>query len=176
MKTRTLFVMMVFAVSFIGTSCNKNDDNDIAANVNTSTSTSPPQGLGINGTWHGVTTRAFTIETPYAWSLTETPSIDTYTGLLSGEGDSVMFEYGTTMSAYKMDPEHYTYHYETINKLKALIIESIGTPQRFGVAIDSVNTREGTEEIRRFILMQSSNSEMDRETAMRMIRSIKFNP
>lgn len=172
--------MMAFAagVSFIGTSCNKNDNDNLAASVNNSSSNpvEPPQGLGTNGNWHKITTRVFTIETPYTWSLTETPSMDTYTGLLSGEADSVMFEYGTAMNAYQMDPDHYTYHYETINNLEALIIESIGSPQRYGVAIDNVNMREGTEETRRFILMQSSKTQMDKETAMRMIRSIKFNP
>ncbi len=177
MKTRTLFVMMALAAgSFIGTSCNKSDNDDIAANANPSNQAAPPQGLAASGNWKTINTRVFTIEAPSNWNYAETPSMDTHTGLLAGGTDSIMFEYGTTMSAYQMDPENYSYHYETINKLRALVIESNGSPQRYGVAIDSVNTREGMEEVRRFILMQSSKSQMDKETAMRMIRSIKFNP
>jgi hypothetical protein len=118
--------------------------------------------------WHIIETKMFRIQAPSSWHDKPLPSMDTYNGMLTDGEHSMNYEYGIMPDTFKVDRERYTFTYEIIDGRRAKIIEG----ERYGIAIDNMSGDPSMQ--RRFIMMQSSEAPMDRETALRMIRSIDF--
>jgi len=69
---------------------------------------------------------------------------------------------------FPIDPERFRFHYEIIDGRRAKIIQG----ERTGIALDNVSEQSVIP--RRFIMMQSSEQPLDRELALRIIRSLDF--
>ena len=170
MQKRNLFLIMaaVIGFCFIAASCNKEENDEMVA-LNSPLNNSANSSLAAgNIRWHRIEAKTFTVEVPGNWEYLQLPSLDTYNGMFTGGEDSMTYEYGIMPDTFKIDPERFSFHYEIIDGRRAKIIQG----ERYGIAIDEVR-RSGSMQ-RRFIMMQSSNSPMDRDVAMHIIRSIRF--
>jgi len=170
MKTKTTIIQLacISAISLATISCNKSDADqqlsaDPASNKPASTAPAP-----LQEGWQTINTNIFQIQMPAGWEHQELTSIDTYNGKLTDGAESMNYEYGMMHDTFKIDPERFSFQYETIDGKRAKIIQG----ERFGIAIDQMS--EDPAKQRRFILMQSSAQPMNKEMAMKMIRSIDF--
>jgi hypothetical protein len=129
--------------------------------------------------WKTLETPIMDVQVPINWSFIDLHGIDTYNGLLTNTSDSMKFDYGLNIDTFAVDTSMFIFRYATVDGKRAKILESIGTPSIYGMAIDSakvtqVNTSPAQYVVRRFVMMQSSDAQMDRGTAMKILQSVKF--
>ena len=129
--------------------------------------------------WKVVQTSVFNVDVPEDWEFIDLHGIDTYNGLLTNYRDSFNFDYGINLDTFVVDSIHWQVSYETIHGKRARILEGNASPQMYGLVIDSarvtmINPDSAQYTVRRFIMMQSSLAQMDRATAMKIFRSVRF--
>jgi hypothetical protein len=165
MRTKYLVLLILTAVgvTFNCSSCNKDDE------------------VVDPTTWKSIQTEIFSVEVPSNWYYVDLHGIDTYNGLFTNAHDSMHFDYGISPDTFTIDPAIYNYHYEVIDGRTAKILEGKDSTHRYGIAIDSAKVTEVSQNptlyaVRSFQMMQKSNYRIDQATALRILRSVKFNP
>jgi len=129
--------------------------------------------------WKVIETSVFKVDVPEDWQFIDLHGIDTYNGLLTNYRDSLNFDYGINLDTFVVDSVHWRVSYETIHGKRAKILEGKASPQMYGLVMDSarinlVNPDSAQYTVRRFIMMQSSYGQMDRGTALKIFRSVRF--
>ena len=151
---------IIAAIMLLFTACSKDKEDDVA-------------------NWKVIETSVFDVDVPPDWQFIDLHGIDTYNGLLTNFRDSFNFDYGINLDTFVVDSAHWQVTYETIHDKRAKILEGNTAPQLYGMVIDSahvtlVNPDSAQYTVRRFIMMQSSLAQMDRATAMKIFRSVRF--
>lgn len=152
---------VIAAIVILFTACSKDNEDDLT-------------------NWKVIETSIFNVDVPEDWQFIDLHGIDTHNGLLTNYRDSLNFDYGISLDTFVVDSVHWRVSYETIHGEKAKILEGNASPQLYGLVIDSaritlVNPDSAQYTVRRFILMQSSDVQMDRGTALKIFRSVRFN-
>lgn len=167
---RTLMKISLLAAIGIGTvSCSK--DENVMAGMEPDLSNAPHTHALTGRTaaeWKEMSGTVFTTSIPADWRHVALPSIDTYNGILTNGRDSINYEYGIQPDTFRIDRERFTVRYEIVDGRQAKMLSG----ERMGMVIDRVHNAGAVP--RSFIMMQSSDTPLDPEVALRMMRSVVF--